>query len=191
MNANSKQPKEQQPSTPEQQDLSNFECDCFKLLSAYLDGEVTASERRQVQQWLDTNPKVQQLYTRLLRLRQALENLPLPTPEQTAQQLSAGVFQHLDRKRQRVKRLLLWSGAAIAAVVIGTVSNLFSNNESPLPGLVKAPPTPVAADLEPTTEPLMIALNRPVVEIPLDALRSQKLPVEKPEARNQEIDLVH
>jgi len=32
--------------------------DCFELLSAYLDGEVTATERRQVEEWLSTDASI-------------------------------------------------------------------------------------------------------------------------------------
>ncbi|MFM8202724.1 MAG: anti-sigma factor family protein, partial [Dolichospermum sp.] len=47
----------------------------FELLSAYLDGEVTATERRQVEQWLSTDASVKCLYKRLLNLRQGLQNI--------------------------------------------------------------------------------------------------------------------
>uniref|UniRef100_A0ACD5GTL5 Anti-sigma factor family protein n=1 Tax=Desertifilum tharense IPPAS B-1220 TaxID=1781255 RepID=A0ACD5GTL5_9CYAN len=36
--------------------LDMLKRDRFELLSAYLDGEVTASERQQVENWLDTDP---------------------------------------------------------------------------------------------------------------------------------------
>jgi anti-sigma factor RsiW len=42
----------------------------FELLNAYLDGEVTADERRQIENWLTTDPQVQCLYARALKLRQ-------------------------------------------------------------------------------------------------------------------------
>jgi anti-sigma factor RsiW len=38
--------------------------DRFELLSAYLDGELTATERRQIEDWLKTAPEVQRLYAR-------------------------------------------------------------------------------------------------------------------------------
>jgi len=37
--------------------------DRFELLSAYLDGEVTAAQRQQVEDWLGNDPEVQ-LYAR-------------------------------------------------------------------------------------------------------------------------------
>ena len=39
----------------------------FELLSAYMDGELTAEERKQVQQWLDSDPEFHELYKQLLR----------------------------------------------------------------------------------------------------------------------------
>ena len=39
-----------------------YQRDRFELLSAYIDGEVTAAERGQIEQWLTTDPEVQCLY---------------------------------------------------------------------------------------------------------------------------------
>lgn len=44
--------------------------DRFELLSAYLDGELTAAERRQVEELLANDQAVKCLYVRLLKLRQ-------------------------------------------------------------------------------------------------------------------------
>jgi Putative zinc-finger len=46
--------------------------DRFELLSAYLDGEVTAPERRQVEAWLKSDPKMQALYARMLKMQQGV-----------------------------------------------------------------------------------------------------------------------
>ena len=62
----------------------------FELLSAYLDDEVTAEERKQVAQWLMDDPHTLQMYRRLLMLRQAIRTAPIqaqpplqvPTPPQ-------------------------------------------------------------------------------------------------------------
>ncbi len=51
--------------------------DRFELLSAYLDGEVTAQDRAVVQHWLQTDPSVKCLYHRLLCLRQGCQELGL------------------------------------------------------------------------------------------------------------------
>jgi anti-sigma factor RsiW len=140
-------------------------CTRFELLSAYLDGEVTAAERKQVQEWLDTDPQTQKLYTRLLRLHQELDNLPVPPVSPSSVQLSEQVFGHIDRDR-RSKRLLIWGGAAIAAVVVGALSNLFLGNNAPVPQIAETPLAPIEED----SEQLTIALNHPIVEIPAAAI---------------------
>ncbi|MCG6137100.1 MAG: transcriptional regulator [Nostoc sp. LLA-1] len=138
--------------------------DRFELLSAYLDGEVTAAESRQVEEWLANDASVQRLYNRLLKLRQGLRTFPVPAapepPEVTAQQ----VFK---RMRRRSRPIWAMGGASVAALVIGAVSGLlpgggFRAQMAQQP--VTAPPsmtTPVV-----TNSPLMVALNNPVIEIP-------------------------
>lgn len=133
----------------------------FELLSAYLDGEVTPTERKQVQQWLDSDPQIQKLYARLLRLRQNIDSIPVPPVTPSTTQLSDQVFKSIDRK-QRSKKVF-WGGAAIAAVVIGAFSSLFLGHNSPIPQIAERNPL---APIEEDSEPLAIALNRPIVKIP-------------------------
>lgn len=171
MNANFKDPNQNLQSTvnlnhqdnPNMVDQDNPLEDRFELLSAYLDGEVTAAERRQVQQWLDNDPQMQRLYTRLLRLHHNIENIPIPKTEESTEQLSQGVFRRLDQRR-RMRQILLWGGSAIAAVVVGGVSGLFPGTYSPTPQMAEVPL------IENNPEPLMIALNRPAVNIPPEAI---------------------
>ncbi|NJK49301.1 anti-sigma factor [Candidatus Gracilibacteria bacterium] len=137
----------------------------FELLSAYLDGEVTPAERRQVQDWLDTDPQTQKLYTRLLRLRQELDNIPIAPVASPSTQLSDQVFARLDRHSRR-KRIAIIGGAAIATVVIGALSSLFFGNKSPLFQAAENPLAPIEKD----SEPLKIALNHPIIEIPAAAI---------------------
>lgn len=53
-------------------ELDHCKRDTFERLSAYLDGEVTAAERQQVEAWLATDSEAQRLYQRLLNLRQQI-----------------------------------------------------------------------------------------------------------------------
>ena len=140
--------------------MDNFGRDRFELLSAYLDGEVTATESQQVQQWLKEDLKVRQLYHRLLSLRQEMQQLPTTTPQQSPQQLSAAVFERLDQRQQR-KRGVLWGGAiAAAALVVGSIS-----------GLIRGNSLPQFADSSPdNADQLVIAINRPAVTIPSAAV---------------------
>ncbi len=141
----------------------------FELLSAYLDGEVTAAERKQVQEWLDNNPKAHQLYTRLLRLRQELHQIPIPRIEQSTEQLSEQVFRRVDRSRRKA-RVCLLVGGAIAALFVGAVYSLLPGSNSPVFRMTRSPETATDSEL------LMIALNQPVVKIPPAAAPSaQKL----------------
>lgn len=132
--------------------------DRFELLSAYLDGEVTAAERRQVEEWLANEPEVQCLYVRLLKLRRGIQTLPVPqtsSVNQTAQQ----VFATIDRRRSR--RFALWGGA-IAALFVGTLSGVFTSR--PALQIAGVQPVPEA------NHTLMVAVNGPVVEIPKAAV---------------------
>lgn len=131
--------------------------DRFELLSAYLDGEVTASERQQVEKWLDTDPAVQRLYQRLLKLRQNFQGMPTPV-SQPVEQTVEQVFARLDRRPKRA--LALWGGGAVAAVLIGAFTSLIPGNEGLLPQLAQSP------EAEPTSAAVMIALDQPVVSIP-------------------------
>jgi anti-sigma factor RsiW len=136
--------------------------DCCELLSAYLDGEVTASERQQVEEWLTTDPRMQQLHQRLLKLHYSWQNLPNPEPKATADQIASAMFEKMERRGKR--RLSLLGGGAIAALLVATVSSFFLSDNSPIPQIAVSPKEPT------TSEPLKIALNRPVVPIPEAAM---------------------
>ncbi|MEH2238619.1 anti-sigma factor family protein [Nostoc sp.] len=145
--------------------------DRFELLSAYLDGEVTATERRQVEEWLANDASVQCLYARLLKLRQGLRTLPVPAAQQSPE---ATVQQVLTRLRRRSRLNWMAGGAAVAACVIGAVSGLVGGG-SMVPQLAQRPQTePIqtssAAIVPPS--PLMVGLNNPVIEIPKAAVAS-------------------
>jgi anti-sigma factor RsiW len=130
----------------------------FELLSAYLDGEVTAVERRQVQQWLDTDPQVQKLYRQLVKLQQSVNYAPTPVDPQPREVLSAQVFQKLDRRRN--KRLLALGGACVAAIAMACVFDLFPGRSS-LNHQMAHNQLPVS---EVEDEELMIALNHPLFD---------------------------
>lgn len=165
--------------------------DRFELLSAYLDGEVTAAERKQVEQWLANDASVKLLYARLLKLRQGVRNLPVPQPiqpiEETVQQVMASL-----RRRSR----LAWvcGGTAVAACVISAVSGWLPGGDSSIPQMAQKPsieptqqtPSPVAAS------PLMVAINTPVFPIPKTAESSPKNSVDRvapqPEKTEQELN---
>lgn len=132
----------------------NDQFERFELLSAYLDGEVTAKERRQVQQLLDTDPQFNQLYVQLSRLQREILTIPFPKSPVSPQRLSERVFEKVDRQNQ-TQRLIPWGGVVIATVVMGIIYNFYIEKQSLSPNI---------ADVE--AESLTIALNRPLVEMP-------------------------
>ncbi|HEY9907996.1 MAG TPA: zf-HC2 domain-containing protein [Thermosynechococcaceae cyanobacterium] len=137
--------------------------DRFELLSAYLDGEVTAAERRQVENWLATDMGVQRLHNRLLKLRQGLQGLPVPAPERSVQQTVDQVFAQVERKP---KLSLVWGGAAaIAALFVGALA-LVLPGQSPLPQVAQSPRSQPAAQQSSPSEPLLVALDEPLVTLP-------------------------
>jgi hypothetical protein len=151
--------------------LSMLQRDRFELLSAYLDGEVTAAERKQVEEWLATDPVVKRLYSRLLELRQGFQAMPVPAASQSVEQTVDAVFKRVNR---RPKQILLWGGAAVAALFVGAVSGFLPGNNSFSPQFAQSPVegsgAPQNAQL-PSAQPvnsdaLMIALDQPVVQIP-------------------------
>jgi anti-sigma factor RsiW len=145
--------------------------DRFELLSAYMDGEVTAAERQQVEDWLVNDPTTQALHSRLLALRDGFQSMPIPTSAQSTQQTIDGVFARLDR---RPRRRLAWGGAALAAGLVGAVGLLFAGE-----GAFQTAKNPIQSVESATNaskqEAILIALDRPVVMIP-------KAPVSVPTA---------
>jgi anti-sigma factor RsiW len=139
-------------------------------LSAYLDGEVTASERRQVEAWLKSDPQVQCLYTRLLKLRRGVQSLPIPA-DRPIEQTVDRVLAQLER---RPRQLLVWGGMAIAGMFFGALSMRLPSVERATSQIADSP-TPIA---QVNPDALMIALDRPVIEIP-------KAPVSSLQPANQ------
>ncbi|ACB53489.1 conserved hypothetical protein [Crocosphaera subtropica ATCC 51142] len=127
----------------------------FELLSAYMDGELTAQERKQVQQWLDSDPEFHHLYKQLLRVQRETTTISVPESSVSVDNLSQGVFDTIDRQDRR-KRGLIASGIGIAAVIVGSIAHISLQD-----GLL-----PRYARTHGESEALTIALNRPAVEIP-------------------------
>jgi hypothetical protein len=131
--------------------------DRFELLSAYLDGEVTASERRQIEAWLATDPKTQCLYSRLLTLRQGLQTLPIVNSEQSVEQFVDQVTARLDHQPRR----WVWGGLAVAAMLVGAIFTAVPQDRY-APSIADS----LDSSEEVPSSGLMIALNHPPIEIP-------------------------
>jgi len=140
--------------------MDNLKRDRFELLSAYLDGEVTAAERHQVEEWLANDPTIQCLYSRLVKLRQGMRNLPAPPAslptEQTVQQV-------IRRVGPQPVTVFAWGGAAVAAVFVGLFSNL---TPAPSTSNFVATPSPATVPATIESEALILAIDQPIIEIP-------------------------
>lgn len=144
--------------------------DRFELLSAYLDGELSPDQRKQVESWLDTDPSVKRLYTQLLRMRDAINAIPVPefeTPH--SDELAKQVFARVDRQ-PRVLALWAGVGAAIAATFVAAVSGLVVGDRGFFPQTAISPDPSAQVAFSPAPDlsasSLMIGLDRPVVDIP-------------------------
>jgi anti-sigma factor RsiW len=139
--------------------------DRFELLSAYIDGEVSAVERRQVEEWLSTDPSLQQLHRRLLHLQHAFDALPAPVPQQSSQQLADAVFERVERSSRW--KWLVGGFAAAAAVAVAAIATIVPGEQSLMPQMAqeRANDAPIAASKS-EAEPLLIALDKPLVDIP-------------------------
>lgn len=139
-----------------------IEGEIYELLSSYIDGEATAAERRQVAQLLDNNPEVKCLYLQLRQLGQKLQATPVPQKEEeSVAQTVKRFFWILDSRRRRGAAAL--AGSAIAAVFMAAIPGIIPS-ESASSQMALVP------EVQPASEELTIALNRPIVVIPKAAI---------------------
>lgn len=147
-------------------EMDSLERDRFELLSAYIDGEVTAAERSYVQQMLAEDRQMQCLYSKLMKLRQEIQRLPVPTAETTAEETTRQVFAQINQRR--TQRTVAWGGLAFAALFVSALSGIIGG-QIPRPQLAQSPERQEVA-----SERLMIAVNRPLLEIPKVAVTSSE-----------------
>ena len=144
------------------QETENLIPDSFELLSAYIDGELTASERNRVQIWLDQDPEVKQLYTQLLTLQSQMQNSWAPPSDTSVSEVSLKVFRELDRTYRRQRRLM-WGSGVLAASILAALSGI-------IPGITPFSfkmanfdsPKPTKSD----SVMLAVTINEPAVNIP-------------------------
>ena len=150
---------------------SNQEHGRYQLLSAYLDGEVTVDERRQVQEWLDSDVTFQQQYRKLQQLKQSIPRIPIPQGEISPEELSMRVFAKIDH--QRIRRLVLCSSLLLTTVATSLFSGMFFGKNTLQRAKAPIPTPQVEAD------PLMIALNQPMYDGLKQALEDDVSPTSK------------
>jgi anti-sigma factor RsiW len=152
----------------------------FELLSAYLDGEVSPAERKQVEDWLASDVELKQTYQKMLALQGGLKAMPVASTLPT-EQLVNQVMKRLDRQQQSHR--WIWGGlGAAAALLVGAMSGLLTGNQNGTLQVAQQPKSQASsiAIPQPTTSAtvamqtgesvnaraLMIVLERPPVEIP-------------------------
>jgi anti-sigma factor RsiW len=87
-----------------------------RLLSAYVDGEVTGEERRQVEEWLRRDPEAHRAYREMVRLRDLLRRLPeRPAPGDLEDRILRAARGWARRHRPEAARRAAWVGALVAA----------------------------------------------------------------------------
>ena len=138
---------------------SESSADRFELISAYIDDELSPTERKQVQNWIDREPQMKTLYTQLLALQGQMQSLEAPASSPSADEITEAVFQSLDRRR-RQRRLIL-GGSAIAASILATFTGLIPGVS---PGWRYAQSGSGQNNAD--TVMLAVALNKPAINIP-------------------------
>ena len=129
--------------------------DRFELLSAYIDGELSVTDKNLVQTWLDEDPKLRQLHCQLLALQGQIQHSQAPSSEKSTAEITTAVFQSLDRQRHR--RRLVWGGGAIAASLLAALSFISGSSQWRMAESGEDRATPVM---------LAVALNKPAIDIP-------------------------
>ncbi|MBE9239556.1 anti-sigma factor [Synechocystis salina LEGE 00031] len=131
----------------------------FELLSAYIDGEVSPQERKQVQGWIDSDPEFKQTYLGLIRLQNALPQVPVP-PAIDTDALAQKVFARLEQEN-RWRGIWFWGSVTAAAVVVAAYSSILGKPLDPSLNQANLDPAIVAMD----EDPLMIAIHEPMFEV--------------------------
>ena len=132
--------------------------DCFELLSAYIDGELSPNQRTQVQRLLDRRPEIKSLYIQLLTLQGQMQSSIAPPSNKSVAEITAGVFQSIEQRRRQ--RRLIWGGSVIAASVLAGITGLIPGFT---PGLRMAE---IPARGGSQSVMLAVAVNKPAINIP-------------------------
>lgn len=163
--------------------------DRFELLSAYLDGELSALERQQVESWLTQDSEVQQLYRRLLTLRQGFQGVAeLSPPMQGTIETDRLVANIFDTVEQADRHRWFWRVGPAAAALVGVCTGIwFSSQRSWVPQMVQEPaPAAAPATVNPAPS-LAIALDEPIMEFDFSATENTPETPETPETRSQDL----
>jgi anti-sigma factor RsiW len=141
----------------------------FELLSAYLDNEVTDEERQQVELWLKEDSSFRMMHQRLRSTQHSWAEMPMAQTVTPTSQYAEEVFAKIDQRRQR--NWLKIGGGALAAAALAVSGSLAAGWDgltNPIPQMAQASlpiSAPTIPDFIPNPAPLMVALNKPIVNI--------------------------
>jgi anti-sigma factor RsiW len=96
--------------------------DRFELLSAYIDHEVTADERRQVETWIAEDQNFAAMHRRMVKLQRGFQSLQAPVATEHVDVTIAQVLKKVDRPRPTWK--VFAGGGAIAAAAVAAIAIL-------------------------------------------------------------------
>ena len=130
----------------------------FELLSAYVDNEVTSTEKGQVEQWLQDDPSYRHQYQQLLKVKRLLQDLPVPSSIKT-EYLVDQVFTKIAKRSQRKLAL----GGVIMALVLSTFGALVSTNDR----------WKVADESVNKEEQLILAMEEPIIPMPQTLIKNR------------------
>jgi predicted anti-sigma-YlaC factor YlaD len=140
----------------------------FELLSAYLDGEVNAAERKQVELWLQEDAAFKAMYNKMRGMHAAIEQIPLPPVTEPINKFADQVFAKIDQRRQ-FKFLKVVGGACVAGLVAAgalfTATFQDSNHQMQVAKSVLPTSVPNSLSILVKPTPLMVALNDSIVQI--------------------------
>jgi anti-sigma factor RsiW len=168
------------------QDLLNIDEEQFVLLSAYMDGEATADEVAQVEQWLAQDAVFARVYEQQKQLQKMLIDLPVPAVatdafgqrQDNTELVVAGVMERLDR-RAKQRRWIFGGIGLVAATLVGALASILTVPNSPqlrhATNQVDSKTAPVTANKTNNNkgesgyskdEKLVIAMEEPLVPMP-------------------------
>ena len=147
-------------SIPANSEFKYLESDCFELLSAYIDGELSPPEKQQVQIWLDQDPKIKKVYIRLLNLQRHIQHSKVPPNKQSIEEITAGVFQTIETNRRHFRRRLFFGTSAISVALFAAVLGTFNGHSNLQMANVD---NPIAVSKKTM---LAVAINKPAINIP-------------------------
>lgn len=124
----------------------------FELISAYLDGEVTPLQRKEVEALLETDPVARHLYQRLLKLHSKFQKIPIAS---TLEPVNQTIKRILEKVEGRSRRNFVLVSSAVTGLCIAVISGFISITRFPIVKLANIP----------DSQAVQIALNEPVIEI--------------------------